>query len=396
MAGLLDWITGAVKQQYAKGAPYREAIGGLLQGDPTKFGLLAQEFNRKAQTPEGALDVALNFAPLGITAWHGSPYQFTKFDPAKIGTGEGAQAYGHGLYFAENPNVAKQYQKALSKDIYGELIDKSGKTFNALDLPSNTPQKTAATIWYENPSLNQAKKRLEEISPEYLGGTKDDVYKEILNLSKSKVSPNKESSLYKVDIADETLPRMLDWDKPISEQSKEVQKAISPILKTYGLPSSEKGSSVYQATKEIFGQEKKLLKQRDALFNKYQKEGMSMSDAVRAMTPEDRASFSSIAEKIGNINKAQEMASNYLQKRGISGIKYLDEGSRISYKAQTTYKGNPYGDVVSFPTKKQLDDYIAEKSQEGFGVNTLPQTSNYVVFDPNTIKILERNGLLVP
>lgn len=67
MAGLLDWITGAVKQQYAQGAPYREAISGLLQGDPTKFGLLAQEFNRKAQTPEGALDVALNFAPLGVT-----------------------------------------------------------------------------------------------------------------------------------------------------------------------------------------------------------------------------------------------------------------------------------------------------------------------------------------
>jgi hypothetical protein len=66
MAGLLDWITGAVQQQYAKGAPYREAVSGLLQGDPTKFGLLAQEFNRKAQTPEGALDIALNFAPLGI------------------------------------------------------------------------------------------------------------------------------------------------------------------------------------------------------------------------------------------------------------------------------------------------------------------------------------------
>lgn len=67
MAGLLDWITGAVQQQYAKGAPYREAVSGLLQGDPTKFGLLAQEFNRKAQTPEGALDVALNFAPFGVT-----------------------------------------------------------------------------------------------------------------------------------------------------------------------------------------------------------------------------------------------------------------------------------------------------------------------------------------
>ena len=65
--GLLDWIKESAKSQYTKGAPYREAIGGLLQGDPTKFGLLAQEFNRKAQTPEGALDVALNFAPLGVT-----------------------------------------------------------------------------------------------------------------------------------------------------------------------------------------------------------------------------------------------------------------------------------------------------------------------------------------
>ena len=62
--GLLDWITESAKSQYAKGAPYREAIGGLLQGDPTKFGLLAQEFNRKAQTPEGALDVALNVNPM--------------------------------------------------------------------------------------------------------------------------------------------------------------------------------------------------------------------------------------------------------------------------------------------------------------------------------------------
>ena len=38
----------------------------------------------------------------GIRAYHGSPHDFDKFDLSKIGTGEGAQAYGHGLYFAEN------------------------------------------------------------------------------------------------------------------------------------------------------------------------------------------------------------------------------------------------------------------------------------------------------
>ena len=37
----------------------------------------------------------------GIRAFHGSPYDFNAFDMSKIGTGEGAQAYGHGLYLAE-------------------------------------------------------------------------------------------------------------------------------------------------------------------------------------------------------------------------------------------------------------------------------------------------------
>ena len=48
-------------------------------------------------------------------AYHGSPYEFEKFDSSKIGSGEGAQAYGHGLYFAENEKVAKGYQEKLAK-----------------------------------------------------------------------------------------------------------------------------------------------------------------------------------------------------------------------------------------------------------------------------------------
>lgn len=51
-------------------------------------------------------------APKGIRAYHGSPHDFDRFDMSKIGTGEGAQAYGHGLYFAENEGVAKSYKQA--------------------------------------------------------------------------------------------------------------------------------------------------------------------------------------------------------------------------------------------------------------------------------------------
>jgi len=50
----------------------------------------------------------------GLTAWHGTPHKIQgAFDISKVGTGEGAQAYGHGMYFAENPAVAKEYANTL-------------------------------------------------------------------------------------------------------------------------------------------------------------------------------------------------------------------------------------------------------------------------------------------
>jgi len=50
----------------------------------------------------------------GIRAYHGSPHDFDRFSLDAIGTGEGAQAYGHGLYFAESEDVARSYRDALA------------------------------------------------------------------------------------------------------------------------------------------------------------------------------------------------------------------------------------------------------------------------------------------
>jgi hypothetical protein len=49
-----------------------------------------------------------------IRAYHGSPHDFDVFDISKIGTGEGAQAYGHGLYFADSEDVARSYRDKLA------------------------------------------------------------------------------------------------------------------------------------------------------------------------------------------------------------------------------------------------------------------------------------------
>lgn len=50
----------------------------------------------------------------GLRLYHGSPHDFDKFSMDKIGTGEGAQAYGHGLYFADNETVARTYRDKVS------------------------------------------------------------------------------------------------------------------------------------------------------------------------------------------------------------------------------------------------------------------------------------------
>ena len=62
----------------------------------------------------GVVPAEANSLRMGIKAYHGSPHDFDAFDLSKIGTGEGAQAYGHGLYFAENPGTAEFYRSQLA------------------------------------------------------------------------------------------------------------------------------------------------------------------------------------------------------------------------------------------------------------------------------------------
>lgn len=67
---------------------------------------------------------------------HGTPHDFNKFETEKIGTGEGAQAFGYGLYFTENSKIAKGYADKLSKDKSGIIYTvkiKNGKKNNWLE-----------------------------------------------------------------------------------------------------------------------------------------------------------------------------------------------------------------------------------------------------------------------
>ncbi len=292
----------------------------------------------------------LGFAPAGITAFHGSPYLFRQFDPMKVGTGEGAQAYGVGSgYTAEARPVAEEYRRATTKDRFSTP---SG-IFEPSSLEHLNVRATFRKDGLEN-AIELAKKYGVPNAdyPETAAKAARDL-QVLESLKQSGGVQPIQGYLYKGDIPDEILPKFLDWDKKFSDQTTEVKEAIKKYWdenKVYGDPSKLSGAGIYDSiVAHVYG------------------------DSGRA--------------------GAQQAASSELEKIGVRGIRYLDEGSRGSYKAQLTYKDKPYSDVIEFKTKGQLDDYIKESEEKGFGVKTFPQTSNFVPFRPEDYKVQEINDI---
>ena len=173
---------------------------------------------------------------MAIPVFHGSPHKFDKFDMSKIGTGEGAQAYGHGLYFADNPNVAKWYGDKLTVGenyVDGALLD-----------PFNPRHNLASILEQESGSVDAARETLEMLSQR--GGSKSvrETASQSLDLLNKGEMPKidyvkTEGNLYNINLrwpdaareaADPLGPQhFLDWDKPLSEQSPVVQDAIAAM-----------------------------------------------------------------------------------------------------------------------------------------------------------------------
>jgi hypothetical protein len=195
--------------------------------DPVGMGMAAASF-----IPVGKLINALRgskqMGPVSdLITYHGTPHRFPptaknplgEFDPMKIGTGEGAQAYGHGLYLAENPKgTATGYRDTLAHKGALDLEYEAGKR--------GIPLNREAQVEFMRQSIPN-------VSPEKAARSFQNANIEARNLDQNKLAAlfkdykeSKQGSLYKVDLPDEQIAKMLDWDKPLSQQPKEVQKAL--------------------------------------------------------------------------------------------------------------------------------------------------------------------------
>jgi hypothetical protein len=239
-----------------------------------------------------------------IDAWHGSPHKFPpternplgEFDISKIGTGEGAQAYGHGLYLADAKDVGNQYRINLGYNpdemkIAGTQINDYYTTLS--DQAAALPVEQARPLYdrmelverlMQNESVSDVAKYADELGQgEWFG---------------KEVAPSYETfgGLYRaqIDVDPDTL---LDWDKPLSEQSEAVQQRVKQAAINRGLPLDDAGNP---------------------LFLQGNPDGQAINATLSGM-------------------KGQEGGSSVLRDAGIPGIRYLDGVSRNAGEGSYNY-----------------------------------------------------------
>lgn len=141
------------------------------------------------------------------TAYHGSPHKFDKFSLDKIGTGEGAQAYGHGLYFADNPQVAQEYARTLANRDPSGYATAHMNAQNLVKKLGGDARFAAEVVEDQLRNIDKADPNFERLT-DTLGAIKSGNYAKPLSDA---------GRLYKVDIDDTRAPKdaFLHYDKPL-------------------------------------------------------------------------------------------------------------------------------------------------------------------------------------
>jgi hypothetical protein len=171
------------------------------------------------------------YNPAGMVVYHGSPHVFERFDMSKLGTGEGNQAYGRGLYVAQAPEVAKGYQNTLAYKAF-DLQPEAEKL--GLNLPAGTRGEFIRQTQANKPpevlarQLQNANIAARELPQDKLT--------ELFRAYQEKGGGN----FYKVDLPDTHIRRMLDYDSPLKNQPKPIRN----LAKSLGIDLNDLGGDL--------------------------------------------------------------------------------------------------------------------------------------------------------
>jgi ADP-Ribosyltransferase in polyvalent proteins len=314
------------------------------------------------------------------SAYHGTPHRgIDKFSTDKIGTGEGAQAYGWGLYFATKKEIAEHYRKALA----GNNYTLNGQSLNSLPSITVSPERAIIEKFVvstdprgEGMTPEQAVERIRRDAAQTLAKSKENLAEVRANVGKTvdagegwgslrqftyteDMIPEQERSvayaekfvemaqaltpdsvqknpgqLYEVDIPEDS--EMLLWDRPLSEQPEKVRAQLDAVADGLYWDAVAKWAGMSRAQLDAAPQADK-----DAAMDKF--ESVAASGSRYAGTPEyppqTRSSMTGedYYRDLTAYFKDQATASEAMLSAGIKGIKYLDGTSRSAGDGSYNY-----------------------------------------------------------
>lgn len=261
------------------------------------------------------------------SAWHGSPHDFDTFDLGAIGTGEGNQVHGWGLYFAKDKKVSDLYRRELSL-----IHDVDKGTLFKVDVPDTKEmideQQSLNILSKEtkqnlNAAINALPEQEKEVFiNEYTNSPLFNHYakKEIDELGSKFEQLDNEYRLLK----DEYLDKFLKEDL-----NKITQRNLNRLSEKYNIdlkalkenPNSIKDiknqldTMWFNAFKE-FGMTKQ--RYRDTYWGKYKKD---FSSLLNDSGINGRDFYLALSKALGSAKQASE----HLNKYGVKGITYVGE-----------------------------------------------------------------------
>jgi hypothetical protein len=263
--------------------------------------------------------------------FHGTAHDVVgNFSLNKIGTGEGNIAYGWGLYFAENPEIAKGYKRGLThkdflrkvSEVYDEYtspeeadeaLNNAGLTSSQLALVKALQDEDWWGFDYPHQAVNAALKE-----PQHFEHG-EEVDKALENFG----------NLYAVDINADKENDFLNWDSPISMESEKVKAAFDEVN----------------------------------YMDLHAPNGMAFRDYVSATGEEPKSSeiYKSLSKE-----SSPQKASELFLKHDIKGIRYLDQRSRE--KGDGTYNYVIFDPSVIQIVSKNGEFVMSSKTPENVEV----------------------------
>lgn len=241
-----------------------------------------------------------------VNVWHGSRANFDKFDMGFLGTGEGAQRFGWGLYFTDTRQIAEhQYRDQLAGFQYfadgKPLTEWADETLKSLGIPYSAAIKSIQKHLRQHNSVEEMLKSTRmtrDFEAEYLAEVRAEAARDrgpedegtdnyiryfenelarwnrelavLEQLAKADVRKVSAGKLYNVELAP-SEDEFLLWDEEITKQSPKVlaalrsfgfrpQSRFEKVLDVITLPRALRldvdGGYIYEALVEELGSPK--------------------------------------------------------------------------------------------------------------------------------------------